>query len=366
MTRALAGMAALFAALALGFGAVWIAFWPELLTAAHTPRVAFAALPPLGPDAWNAPAMWLVRPGTAFPGAALPPQFAQTRRGKAWVFFVHPAAYFGRRHWNAPLQSREIDVRVADSLRAVISLFADAAAFYAPRYREAGLGALMAGTDDSRRAIALAQADTRAAFAAFAQAVPPDAPVILVGEGEGTLMLADLLRRGLVQRALGTRLVVAYLAGWALAERGDLPALGLPQCTRADQNGCLFAWANFAFPADPRMLLAYARTARGARQAADDRLACTNPLTGGHDAAPAARNLGSFAVRNGIVVAAPIRGAAGAQCDPRSGLLITDTPPHLGDLAMPGNDYSDLSYALFWQNLRIDAGRREAAWERSR
>jgi hypothetical protein len=38
--------------------------------------------------------------------------------------------------------------------------------------------------------------------------------------------------------------------------------------------------------------------------------------------------------------------------------------PEMGPYALPGNNYHVYDYALFWANVRADAGRRLAAFER--
>jgi hypothetical protein len=56
-------------------------------------------------------------------------------------------------------------------------------------------------------------------------------------------------------------------------------------------------------------------------------------------------------------------GAVGAHC--AKGLLILDgMPPQLGSYVLPGNQYHDYDYALFWGAVRRDAERRLAQWQR--
>jgi hypothetical protein len=60
-------------------------------------------------------------------------------------------------------------------------------------------------------------------------------------------------------------------------------------------------------------------------------------------------------------------GAVAARCGPRGILLIGDRDglPEMGPYALPGNNFHVYDYALFWANIRADAERRLAAFERS-
>jgi hypothetical protein len=46
-------------------------------------------------------------------------------------------------------------------------------------------------------------------------------------------------------------------------------------------------------------------------------------------------------------------------------LLDGDIPP-LGPYVLPGTNYHVYDYALFWDAVRADAVRREAAWQAAR
>ena len=56
-------------------------------------------------------------------------------------------------------------------------------------------------------------------------------------------------------------------------------------------------------------------------------------------------------------------GRVPARCDTRGFLLIGE-PPELGGYVLPGNNYHVYDYSLFWANVRADALRRLAAFDK--
>jgi hypothetical protein len=333
------------------------------------PRTAFVQLTPLSPDAYLAPDMWLVRPDLPDdPARTLPPGMGHQHGAGAYVFVVHPTTFLGRTHWNAPLDHPDSQMRARLALRTMASVFNDAAAIYAPRYRQAALGTFVIDLPESRMALASAEDDVRTAFATFARAVPPDAPIILVGSGQGALITLHLLRDAVRGTLLAPRIAAVYLTGWPVSPAHDLAMSGLAACTAPGQTRCVMAWMSFAEPADParlQMMAAHYPALDGHPQ--DGPALCTNPLTGGAaSAAPAAANLGSLAIGDERGTAALITPGVAAHCDAASGLLMIGQPPHLGDQVMTGNDYTMFDFALFWRNLRIDVARRTGAWQQER
>jgi len=367
MARILAGFALLFAGLVVVTAVMLRWAWPMLETWRMAPRVAFEALPALPADAYAQSAMWLARPDLAGdPARAMPPGLASGRRGRAYVFFLHPSTYLGRDHWNAPLDHRDSQMRARLAVRSMASVFNDEAAVYAPRYRQAALGTFLVDTGASQSALALAERDARAAFATFVRSIPPDAPIVMAGDSQGALITLHLLRDVVRGTPLAARIVAVYLAGWPVSPRHDLPLTAMRACNRADQTGCVMAWMTFAEPADPQPTLAStAHYPALDGSFADDPPLCSNPLTGGAaPAAPASMNRGSFATGDELSDGALVRPSVGARCE--RGVLLVTNPPHLGDLVMPGNNYGMYDFALFWRNLRSDVALREAAWLRAR
>lgn len=317
-----------------------------------------------GPEYSKAEA-WFAKPGLPDDPSHWAPEGVTTQRAAdlAATFFVHPTTYLDRDRWNAPLDAGGEAARRADIfVESQASAFNEVSDVWAPKYRQAAFGAFLLRSRDAQKALDLAYRDVLAAFDAFLRSQPADRPIILAGHSQGSMHLLRLLKDR--KDAIRGRLVAAYVGGWPVGVRSDLPATGLPPCTIADQFGCVISWQSFKDPANPQLVTkAWVGTKglTGGVHERDDML-CTNPLTGTANASafPAA-NQGTL-VPDGTLTDATLEvGRVGARCD--SGfLLIEGDIPNLGSYVLPGNNYHVYDYALFWGSIRADAGRRLAAW----
>src|SRR3546814_12587338 len=132
------------------------------------------------------------------------------------------------------------------------SAFADAGEVWAPRYRQATLGAFLA-TDrvTAGKAIDAAYRDIEQAFDAFLAAQPKTRPIILAGHSQGALHIETLIKNRIAGTPIARRIVAAYIVGWPIGRATDLAALGLPARAPPDQANCLPTWASFAHPPHP-------------------------------------------------------------------------------------------------------------------
>lgn len=346
--------------------------WPAALTRlAFAPTGHFEAQAALAANAYADPAMWYSRPGIADDPARWQPGFAPGMAAPAKedvppfaVFFVHPTSYLDRGHWNAPLDDAAAQFRARIFIKGLASPFNQASEIWAPRYRQAAIGAFLSNSPDAQAALDLAYRDVSQAFDAFLAHVGPDTPIVLAGHSQGALLIDELLRKRIAGTPLQARIAMAYPIGWPISVTHDLPALGLPACTSAEQAGCIVTWSSFAEPADPGMMLeryqhspGFDERPRGAKGAL-----CVNPLTGTvNGAAPASANLGTLVPSADLSTGALLPGAVGAHCGPR-GLLLIGNPPAMGPYVLPGNNYHVYDIPLFWENLRADVGRRMRTW----
>ncbi|MEO7504414.1 MAG: DUF3089 domain-containing protein [Sphingomicrobium sp.] len=352
--------------IAVAAGFAFFQFGGEILTRQMTPTGHYAAPPAAGVPDYARPASWLARPDMASdPSRWLPDgAVAAPAANRAALFYVHPTTYLDRDHWNAPLLlTGEAASRTDLFVQSQASAFNAAADIWAPRYRQAAVGAFLLKGRDADQALALAYRDVLAAFDAFLAAQPPGKPILLAGHSQGALHLAHLLvdRRA----ALKGRLVAAYVVGWPMSASADLPAMGLTPCARPDQAGCLLSWQSFREPANPAMLLdswVGTKGFAGGTRARRDML-CVNPLTGtAGGAAPPSANPGTLVPDGDFTSGVTTAGLVGARCS--DGLLLVEGAiPALGPYVLPGNNYHVYDYALFWGAIRADAARRLAAYE---
>ena len=345
-------------------------FGVQIMRVAMVPSAEFRPMSPKPAAAYADPGMWLARPGIGKGNPALwtPAGFAPSPAPQAAVFFVHPTSYLNRSAWNAPLDDAEANDRAALFLRGQASAFNEAGAIWAPRYRQATFGAFLTSRADAEKALALAYGDVAAAFDQFVASIPADQPIILAGHSQGALHLTRLLKDRIAGTPLARRIVAAYVVGWPVSRTADLPALGLAECERADQTGCILSWQSFAEPADPDLVLDTFDATIGltGKSRAGTPMICTNPLTGARGgAAPASANRGTLVPSADLKSAALTIGAVPARCDGR-GLLLIGSPPDLGPYTLPGNNYHVYDYSLFWANVRADVARRLRAFGMAR
>ncbi len=350
----------------------WSLFRDRLMRAAFTPPVAFRAPGDAGPD-YAAPAAWLSRPDLADdPSRWTPARFAPGRDPPVAVFYVAPTTYLSRARWNAPLDDSGANARLRLFAASQASAFNGIGAIWAPRYRQATVGAFLAHDANTDAALDFAYRDVLRAFDGFVAQIPASRPILLVGHSQGSLHLLRLLHDRIAGRPLARRVVAAYLVGWPVSIAADLPALGLPACAGAGQAGCILSWQSFAEPADTFAdktdfsqvrTLFDATTGLTGQPRRGTAILCVNPLTGAPDsAAPAAANKGALVPDESLDGATLVPAKVPARCDPSGFLLIGPPPEGYGRYVLPGQNYHVFDYALFWASIRADAEARTRAY----
>lgn len=349
--------------LVLAVALVWRLAGDWMMRAAFTPSSGFdvAAIPP-APD-YAADTAWVSRPGMVRAGGTdpalwVPEGYAAAPRPPAALFFVSPTAFLDRTRWNAPLDDVETNDRLDTFIRMQATVFNGIAGIWAPRYRQAAIGAFYTPGEDADQALDVAYGDVVRAFDAFLAAQPADTPLILAGHSQGSRHLLHLLRER--HGDLADRLVAVYAAGWPVVLPQDTDAIGLPACTIAEQTGCVLSWQTYAANGDVQKALtemARVPDLSGKPMGAGATMACTNPLTGTE--APAGPEANSGTLFGNVLE--PRR--VGARCDAGGLLLIEPAPSDIGPYVMPGGNYHVYDYALFWARLRSDAEARLSAFD---
>ena len=350
-------------------GRLALAFYPEAMTRiALEPSIKFEAQPGLKSNAYADPALWFARPGMASPNPVKwqpDGMAAETVPNSVAVFFVHPTSYLQKTHWNAPIDDPE-SRRIGEIMvRAEASVFANAAEVWAPRYRQATLGAFVSDDPAARQALDLAYADVAEAFGAFIAAQPPGRGIVLAGHSQGSFIIKRLLADKIAGTPLAKRIIAAYVIGWVVDTARDLPAMGLPACAAPGQTGCLVSFLSFTDDADPStMRNAYERLAGAPGTIPPGpQILCSNPLTGGiGGSAPPSANLGAIVPDLKMDHAKVTPALVGATCN-ADGTLRIGAGPDMGPFVLPGGNYHVYDYALFWTNLKRDFEARAAAWQ---
>lgn len=310
---------------------------------------------------------WLAKPSlTGNPAQWVPEGVSSAEGGKAAIFYIHPTTYLERDRWNATLHpGGATEFRTDLFLRSQASAFNGAGQIWAPRYRQAAFGAFLLDSRDAQQALDLAYGDVASAFDQFVEEAG-DRPIILAGHSQGALHLERLLRERVADKPLAKRIAAAYVVGWPISTTADLPQMGMPACSAADQTGCILSWMTFGDPPNPDLILGHWEDSKGftGGERSRDDLLCVNPITGTFGGAASAElNPGTLVPTSDLRSAALQPQIVGARCE--KGLLIADgSIPSLGPYVLPGNNYHVYDYALFWGAIRRDAERRLAAWDR--
>ena len=317
-----------------------------------------------GPDYSN-DSSWIARPGEADnPAEWLPDGVTQVQAGDVAIFYIHPTTYLERDRWNAPLDvGGDTEFRTNLFVQSQASAFNGVGHIWAPRYRQAAFGAFLLDSKDAQSALDFAYRDVSAAFDEFVKEAG-DKPIILAGHSQGALHLERLLREKIAGKPIAKRVIAAYVVGWPIDTRSDLPALGLPACATSSQTGCILSWMTFGEPANPDFIFDQWQKTRGFNggERKRDEILCVNPISGTENGAASPQvNPGTLVPTADMRSASLQPGLVGAHCN--KGLLILDgQPPALGGFVLPGNNYHAYDYALFWGAIRRDAQQRVAAW----
>ena len=225
----------------------------DVLLKSATPTGHFEAAAAGGGPDYSKPSSWVARPGLPNdPSLWLPDGMTPAATGGAAVFYIHPTTYLDRDRWNAPLDAGG-DTRIPHA--AVRPEPGERV-----QRRRPGLGAALSPggvrripAEERRRAKGarsrLPRRRRPRSTNSFAEA--GDRPIILAGHSQGALQLERLLREKVAGKPIARRIVAAYVVGWPISTAADLPALGLPPCSDADQAGCILSWLSFGDPANP-------------------------------------------------------------------------------------------------------------------
>ncbi len=350
----------------------------ELTQIAMVPTVDFVDQEPFEENAYQDPALWYSRPGIGVNDPARWQPAMRNERGGSdrllpspaepkpdfAVFFVHPTSYYNRSAWNAPLDDESANDYARRFIRGLASPFNQASEIWAPKYRQATLGAFLTDAPEAQKALDAAYADVANAFDYFVSSVGPDTPIVLVGHSQGSVHLLRLLKDEIAQSPLKDRIGAAYVIGWPISVEHDLGSLGLPACGTSQQSGCILSWSTYAEPADPSDMLEYyaASTGFDGNPRGSSPILCTNPLTGSiGGSAEASENPGTLVpdgdLENGELVPA----YAPARCDER-GLLMIGEAPEMGSAVLPGNNYHVYDIPLFWSAVKSDVAARIGTW----
>ncbi len=352
-------------------GRLTLNFWFHgLAEVAFIPSVEFTSQPPLPAESYRKKTMWVSHPAIAKgdPSRWTPHGAGAVNPVDAAVFFVQPTSHLSRASWNAAIDDKAARELGDRNVRLLASAFNEASALYAPLYRQATFGAFLTADVAGQKALDLAYADVDAAFTQFLSEAEPTVPIVLAGDSQGSYLLRRLIKDRIAGKPVATRVAAAYLIGWPVSIKHDLPLMQMPACASPEQSRCVVSWMSFAEPAEPDEMVRTGQRVLGLDGQKLDRgdIICTNPLTGKQGgSADASSGLGTLKPDMAFADGTIVSQITPARCT-KDGWLSIGAPPEMGPLVMPGNNYHIYDIPLFWMNLRADFARRVAAWEQAR
>ena len=331
-------------------------------TAPTAPTAPTVPTVPEEPD-YTRLSSWAAHPDVADEADRLPPgETDRQAEAAADVFFVHPTTWLALESGNADVGSRALN-RLTDrtTIRSQASVFNGAGRVYAPRYRQASLGAATRIDFDSVTARALAFSDVLAAFDHFLDHWNDGRPIVLAGHSQGSQHALRLLEVRFAGRPLRKRLVAAYLAGVPMPNDKFRRTLrGLSRCRTPVDQRCVASWNTIAADADrSRFRNVTLRYPEGWESNLGKKLHCTNPMSFGPGGAAANGPRRAVRARGRRLRLVP--GPDTARC--RGGLLVIDPPPGSDFPAPRDGDYHVFDYGLFYLDVREAVTRRVDAAE---
>lgn len=354
-----------------------LTIWSDKLSEfAFVPDREFEVQQPLAENAYDNPGMWFSRPDTGVPDPARwqPPYAKGSAAGPDEappppyaVFFIHPTSYLDSAAWNASLDDATANDRTKLFLKGFASPFNQASEIWAPRYRQAAIGAFLSDKPAANEALDAAYRDVEQAFVYFLNHVGRDKPIVLAGHSQGSLHLLRLLASRITGTDVEKRIAVAYAIGWPVSLEHDLPSLGLPACKTRDDAGCVVSWVSFAEPAETAQMLRRYDTSPGfdGKKRGNTPILCTNPISGRMGAAAEAKdNRGTLVPNADMTSGELVARMVPARCDAK-GILLIGPGPAMGAAVLPGNNYHVYDIPLFWRNLQLDVAHRVGEWNKA-
>ncbi len=281
---------------------------------------------------------------------------AETGADKAAdVFFVCPTVYGGSD--NLSLSDQDALASFLGATNMEKGIYDDACRFFAPYYRQAGLGVYAMPEDRREPYLDLAYQDVAAAFDYYLAHGGGERPILLAGFSQGAELCLRLMKDRFAQAELRDRLVACYAIGWRLTPE-DLAACPYLKAAQGERDTGVIVTFNSEAPAVESSLAVPGGT----------KTLSINPLNWRTDSVPADRssNLGACFPDYSGRIQREIPGLTGGYLDSRRGTLKVpdvspeDYPPGL-DLFQPG-EYHLYDYQFFYRNLEKNVQDRLAAY----
>lgn len=302
---------------------------------------------------------------------------------KADVFFIHPTTYFGNKNWNMPM-NHTVASKIVDEviMPGQASVFNSCCRIYAPRYRQATFYSFLEGGENGKRALELAYSDVARAFDFYMEKYNNGRPFFIASHSQGTVHAIRLIEEKIDKTDLVDRMVAAYTIGFEFPKvKFEEDLKNIKPSQNATDTQCVVAFDTYVEDGGPLRNLD--RTFHffsqkdgtwGWKKRASLFPFVTNPLSwkSNLETVDASQNLG--AVRNIYAksnfdiksilddevaeietasLSAPFKNEVSTRCG-EDGILYISKPKHriFRMMLLPGGNYHNYDYALFYMDLR--------------
>ena len=279
------------------------------------------------------------------------------------VFYIHPTTYLAlgsevvlqnplamipflnevkTKPWNASLEDASVN-KLTDK-RPILyqaSVFNHVCRVYAPRYRQVHLKTFFVlSSGAGQEALNLAYGDIKAAFEQFLKETG-DRPIVIAGHSQGTVHAIRLLQEYFDDKELYSRLVCAYLVGWATP---STLFKHIPLGTSSLETQCYVSWRSYQQGQKPMLI---------ALESAES--TCINPLTWTTKAGwvEPAQNKGTLYYFDTLK-----EGVLGAELAPEQPIIWVKLPDDVPEKIQSMPNLHVYDYNLFWMNIRQNVGDR--------
>ena len=292
---------------------------------------------------------WAAHPDKDSPALAVPgkQEFNPDELYDVDVFYIHPTSYTGKdkKGWNADIHNSFLNERT-DSyvIKNQASIFNKVGLIYAPRYRQAYIGAYGLPEGEKRSEIFdLAYSDVREAFSHYLKFFNDGKPFILATHSQGTTHGKRLVKEVIETNSeILDKMVVAYLVGMDV-KKDEFEVV--QPCKKPEDIGCFTSWRTIRKDKEPP---SYYPTG--------DVYVATNPLTWDED-----KKVGSKDYHMGAILKRFNKIHTNAlSSEVKDGILYVCRPKFPFSFLLKWSNYHILDFNLFYYNVQANARQRVA------
>lgn len=309
---------------------------------------------------------------------------------KADVFFIHPTTFFGNKSWNASL-SHPVANTIVDEviMPGQASVFNSCCRIFAPRYRQATFYSFLTTRESGLKALEVAYSDVARAFDFFIKNLNDGRPFFIASHSQGTLHAMRLIEDKIDETDLVKRMVAAYTIGFEFPRmKFEEDLKNIKPSQSATDTQCVIAYDTYIEGGRPITMLDRTKIPFSHRDGetgkkdgtwewkkrANFATFSTNPISWKSDMelADASQHLGAvsneysksnfkmdslldkeIAEIETARLSSIYENEVSARCG-EDGILYISKPKHrqFRMMLLPGGNYHNYDYSLFYMNLR--------------